>query len=180
MSLEGQAKGKTIRGKISELKTLRGYSAYDIAVLNGYSGTQEEWLASLQGPQGIQGIQGKQGEPGKGLPDVTAADNGKVLMVKNGALVLDYPIFARIANVVLLGSGWSGAASPYSQVVTVPGVTARSQVDLTPSVEQLAIFHEKDLAFVAENNGGVVTVYAVGQKPENDYTIQVTITEVSV
>lgn len=86
----------------------------------------------------------------------------------------------RIGEVVLLGSGWVGEASPFSQVVSIPGVTANSQVDLTPSVKQLSIFHEKDLAFVAENDDGVVTVYAIGQKPENDYTIQVTITEVTV
>lgn len=86
----------------------------------------------------------------------------------------------RIGEVYIPAAGWTGAASPYSQVVTLPGATANTQVDLTPSVEQLAIFHEKDLAFVAENENGVVTVYAVGQKPENDYTIQVTMTEVSV
>lgn len=87
---------------------------------------------------------------------------------------------ARIGEVTLASAGWIGAASPYSQVVSIDGVTANSQVDLTPSVEQLAIFHEKDLAFVTENEDGVVTVYAIGQKPENDYTIQVTITEVAI
>ena len=63
-------------------------------------------------------------------------------------------------------------------MVEVAGVTENSQVDLTPSVEQLDIFYQKDLAFVTENEGGVVTVYAIGDKPANDYTIQVTITEV--
>jgi hypothetical protein len=87
---------------------------------------------------------------------------------------------ARIANVDLLAANWMGTASPYSQVVTIEGVTEFSQVDLTPSIEQLVIFYEKDLGFVTENDDGVVTVYALGQKPENDYTIQVTITEVDV
>ena len=87
---------------------------------------------------------------------------------------------ARIGYVTLLADNWVGEASPYSQIVTVDEVTENSQVDLTPSVEQLVIFHEKDLAFVTENEDGVVTVYAIGQKPLNDYTIQVTITEVSV
>ena len=41
-------------------------------------------------------------------------------------------------------------------------------------------FYEKDITFVTENEGGVVTVYVIGQKPTNDYTIQVTITEVDV
>ena len=68
----------------------------------------------------------------------------------------------------------------YSQVVTVDGMTENSQVDLTPDVEQLAIFHDKDLAFVTENVSGVVTVYAIGQKPTSDYTMQATVTEVNV
>lgn len=86
----------------------------------------------------------------------------------------------RIANISLLAANWVGNASPYSQIVTIDGVTPYSQVDLTPSVEQLAIFHDKDLAFVAENEDGVVTVYSIGDKPANDYTIQVTIKEVSL
>lgn len=87
---------------------------------------------------------------------------------------------ARIAYVDLPSANWIGDASPYSQVVTIDGVTEFSQVDLTPSIEQLVIFYEKDLGFVTENDDGVVTVYAIGQKPEHDYTIQVTITEVQV
>lgn len=85
---------------------------------------------------------------------------------------------ATIGEVTLLAANWKGTESPYSQVVQIKGVTENSQVDLTPSIEQLAIFHNKDLAFVTENEGGVVTVYALGDKPLNDYTIQVTITEV--
>ena len=87
---------------------------------------------------------------------------------------------ASIGTVNLLANKWVGEGSLHSQVVPVYGVTPNSQVDLTPSVQQLAIFHEKDLALVAENEDGVVTVYAIGQKPTNDYMIQVTITEVTV
>jgi hypothetical protein len=90
------------------------------------------------------------------------------------------PNHAKIAYVDLLAAAWKGEESPYSQVVSIEGVTENSQVDLTPSIEQLVIFYEKDLGFVTENENGVVTVYALGQKPENDYTIQVTITEVEI
>ena len=89
-------------------------------------------------------------------------------------------VAARIDEVTILANKWVGEESPYSQVVAIGGVTENSQVDLTPSVEQLSIFYHKDLAFVTENDGGVVTVYAIGDKPTNDYTIQVTITEVEV
>lgn len=86
---------------------------------------------------------------------------------------------SRIGTVELLAANWAGESHLHSQVVSIEGVTENSQVDLTPSVEQLVTFYEKDLTFVTENDGGVVTVYAIGQKPQNDYTIQVTITEVS-
>ncbi len=87
---------------------------------------------------------------------------------------------ATIGVVDLLADKWVGSGNLYSQIVTIDGVTENSQVDLTPSVEQLVVFYEKDLTFVTENEGGVVTVYAIGQMPTNDYTIQVTITEVIV
>jgi hypothetical protein len=85
-----------------------------------------------------------------------------------------------ISNVTLLATKWTGNTSPYSQVVNLNGITSRSKIDLQPNTEQLAIFYKKDLAFVAENDNGVVTVFCIGQKPTNDYTIQATITEVVV
>ena len=39
-------------------------SAYAIAVKHGYAGTEEEWLASLEGPAGPQGPQGEPGPQG--------------------------------------------------------------------------------------------------------------------
>ena len=52
-----------------------GFSAYQVAVIEGFVGTEAEWLASLvgetgstgpAGPQGIQGIQGATGPAGGG------------------------------------------------------------------------------------------------------------------
>ena len=83
-----------------------------------------------------------------------------------------------ISYIDLPSSKWQGSDSLYSQAVSIAGVTENSRVDINPSVEQLAIFHDKDIAFVTENEDGVVTVYCIGQKPANDYTMQVTITEV--
>lgn len=48
----------------------RGYSAYEVAVQEGFVGTKAEWLASLhgatgpKGDQGVQGIQGPKGDAG--------------------------------------------------------------------------------------------------------------------
>lgn len=41
-----------------------GLSAYQVAVANGFNGTQTQWLASLVGPQGIQGVAEPQGPTG--------------------------------------------------------------------------------------------------------------------
>lgn len=84
-----------------------------------------------------------------------------------------------VTSVTLLASSWKGSGDLYSQVISLPGVTKKTKVDLQPSVEQLAIFHDKDLAFVTENVDGIVTVYAIGDKPTNDYTMQVSMKEVA-
>ena len=41
-----------------------GKSAYEIAVLNGFQGTEQEWLQSLIGPKGEKGDPGEKGEKG--------------------------------------------------------------------------------------------------------------------
>lgn len=87
------------------------------------------------------------------------------------------------SSITLYASSWQQAADDrWFQVVTVNNavITPNSKVDLQLSPEQLTIFHEKDLAFVAENEDGVVSVFCVGQVPQNDYTIQATVTEVII
>ena len=83
-------------------------------------------------------------------------------------------------NITLLASAWTGTESPYAQVVTIPGVTARSKVDLQIDAELLEVFHDKDIAFVTENENGVVTVYAIGDKPSKDYTVQAVVTGITM
>ena len=52
-----------------------GKSAYDIAVDNGYTGSQSQWLASLKGDKGDKGDVGATGAQGKSAYEV-AVDNG--------------------------------------------------------------------------------------------------------
>ena len=111
------------------------------------------------------------------LNQYMATTNAKITELMN---TIDPPDIVKIGWVTLLASAWEGEGNLFRQTVTVEGVTESSQVDLTPNVEQLAVFYEKDLTFVTENDNGTVTVYAIGQKPVNDYTIQVTITEVTI
>ncbi len=69
-----------------------GASAYEIAVENGYTGTEAEWLTSLKGQkgergekgekgdpgeQGLQGVPGEKGDPGEPGKDGTNGTDGK-------------------------------------------------------------------------------------------------------
>ena len=115
-------------------------------------------------------VKGEKGDKGEQVTDEQIEDAIENYFKEHGK--------AKISNVTLLSGKWVGSGNLFSQVVDIAGTTANSQVDLTPSVEQLAIFYEKDITFVTENDNGIITVYVIGQKPQNDYTMQVTITEV--
>ena len=151
MSIKGKASGEVLRGKAYVPNTIHGKSAYESAVAHGFKGTEEEWLDTLM-------------------------DEAKEEVKEE--LITFIQGLNRIAYIDLIAENWQGDASLYSQEVAIDGVTENSKIDINPSIEQLAIFHQKDISFVAENDDGVVTVYCVGQKPTADYQMQITVTEV--
>jgi hypothetical protein len=53
-----------------------GLSAYEVAVTNGYPGTEAEWVASLEGPAGADGAAGPQGNQGEVGPQGPAGADG--------------------------------------------------------------------------------------------------------
>lgn len=52
-----------------------GKSAYEVAVANGYTGTQAQWLASLKGADGAPGKDGSAGKDGQTWQPYIADDN---------------------------------------------------------------------------------------------------------
>jgi hypothetical protein len=56
---------------------LDGKSAYEIAVINGYTGTEQEWLLSLKGADGIKGDTGDRGLQGLPGNDGTTGQTGQ-------------------------------------------------------------------------------------------------------
>ena len=87
---------------------------------------------------------------------------------------------AKLIYITLPAANWKGGESPYYQVVEVEGVSVNSMVKLQLSEGQIEIIHDREVvSFTAVNDGGVVTVYAVGDKPQNDYIIQATVMEVT-
>lgn len=76
----------TEEGWLKTLKGELGDSAYKVAVENGFEGTEEEWLASLKGEKGEQGIQGLQGIQGiKGDKGDTGATGSQGIKGDTGA-----------------------------------------------------------------------------------------------
>ena len=67
-----------ITGNLEYVKMLAGKSAYEIAVEEGFEGTEAEWLESLKGKDGSQGIKGEKGDKGdspeKGVDYFTSED----------------------------------------------------------------------------------------------------------
>ena len=74
--------GKDANGALAV--DVSGASAYEIAVANGFSGSESAWLESLKGERGTKGEQGEQGNQGErgeqGEPGASAYD----MAVSNG------------------------------------------------------------------------------------------------
>jgi len=51
-----------LKGTVVNPDEIYGKSAYEIAVMNGFDGTEAEWLASLKGDRGNDGVSGKDGK----------------------------------------------------------------------------------------------------------------------
>jgi hypothetical protein len=84
----------------------------------------------------------------------------------------------KLTNITIPAAHWVGSVSPYSQVVLCNGVNVNSKLDLQPTPTQIVELQDAEISLVATNNNGVVTVYAIGNKPASDYTMQMLITEV--
>ena len=109
------------------------------------------------------------------VPDWNQTDPRKADYIKNKP-----DIYPKVTNITLPAASWIGDTNPWYQVVSVSGVTENSRVDLRATALQIVELQDNDIAFIAENDDGIVTVYALGNKPAVDYIIQAEITEVVV
>lgn len=124
----------------------------------------------------------------KGINVITGMFNSNIIVEQHADVLeqwksiidsLSTKSIVKTTTITLLASDWdSDSDNQHSQIVAIADVTPYSKIDLQPTVEQLAIFYEKDITFVTENDNGIITVYCIGQKPMNDYVMQATITEV--
>ena len=98
-----------------------GLSAYEIALKHGFSGSEEEWLASLKGEQGEQGIQGVKGDTGATGPANTLSI-GTVVSGASASASISGTAPNQTLNLVL-PKGEDGQDGS-------PGITAEDVVDI--------------------------------------------------
>lgn len=128
--------GKGKQGKKGD----KGDSAYQVAVNEGFTGTEAEWLLSLKGepgvsnipgpmgPQGPQGSAGPQGAAGpqgpQGLPGADGSDGTSVNIIGDVATVGDLPATGNAGDAYLIGGYlyvWSDTSSSWVNAGNITG-----------------------------------------------------------
>ena len=129
------------------------------------------------GPQGPKGDKGDTGETGpagpKGDPGETGPQGPKGDKGDTGDAGVT------LGSITLTAGGWSGSG-PYAQTAALAGLPAAALVNLQPTAEQLMLLLQQGVTVLtAANQDGVLTVYALGAAPQDELTLQVTVTPVS-
>ena len=77
-----------------------------------------------------------------------------------------------------LGDSWSGSG-PYTQAVSLDGITPHSKVDIQPDADVFtSLLLDGVTALWIQNDNGVLTACALGAAPSDELTVQCTVTEV--
>ena len=81
-------------------------------------------------------------------------------------------------DVILYAESWKGGESPFSQAIELDFVSANSIVGIDVSAEDFELLCKNGIGLVSENDGGIVTIHAIGGKPNWNVVIQCTTKEV--
>lgn len=87
------------------------------------------------------------------------------------------PVGTKIVDLVIYQKNWKEAVSPYSQEITVDGVSKNSVINLVADADTLEILSSSRSMVYLENDGGTVRAVAVGGKPKEDLEVQAIIQE---
>ena len=126
------------------------------------------------GPQGPKGDKGDTGETGPAGPKGETGEIGP-----QGPKGDTGDAGVTLGSITLAAGGWSGSG-PYAQTAALAGLPAAALVNLQPTAEQLMLLQQQGVTVLtAANQDGVLTVYALGAAPQDELTLQVTVTPVS-
>ncbi|MFE7316400.1 hypothetical protein ACFU7T_25410 [Streptomyces sp. NPDC057555] len=142
---------------------VRGKSAYEVAVAEGFEGTPADWLASLIGPRGPEGKTGPAGPPGEQGPQGERGEQGAP-----GAAGLVQSVNGHRVAEITLTAGDVGAldqAAADARYVRPSDVPVTSVAGKTGAV----VLAAADVGALATNArgtaGGVASLDASGQVP---------------
>ena len=128
------------------------------------------------GPQGPKGDKGDTGETGPAGPKGETGETGP--QGPNGDKGDTGDAGVTLGSITLAAGGWSGSG-PYAQTAALAGLPAAALVNLQPTAEQLMLLQQQGVTVLtAANQDGVLTVYALGAAPQDELTLQVTVTPV--
>ena len=147
-----------------------GKSAYQIAVENGFEGSETEWLASLKGADGRNGIDGINGTNGKDGKDGTNGKDGKTpikgvdyftqaeiqQIENNAAAKVDLSDYAKTADLSTVAT--SGSYNDLVNKPTIPsveGLASETYVDTKVAAIKVPTVPTKVSAFT--NDAGYLT-----------------------
>jgi len=158
----------------------KGESAYEIAIRNGFSGSEVEWLESLKGKNGVDGKDGKDGVDGKDGKDGV---DGKDGMNYNDIFVPGQIIVFEL-NDIIIPDDWSGSGSqrrierysPYKNInykvtFTATTVYTNEEILLAASngkrLSRYEYSYSLEITGSKENAGLLVPYTSLLKEPEN-------------
>ena len=126
-----------------------GDSAYDIAVANGFSGTEAEWLASLVGAEGAEGPEGPEGPQGPAGTNGTNGTNGT-----DGTIIE----FFQVSDDGVTGQTTTGTYTDVANIWDTPSLTDSNfsfnsaRGELTVNASGVIEFDTKVVTYQSGNN----------------------------
>ena len=159
-----------------------GKSAYEIAVANGFSGTEAEWLESLKGADGKDGVDGKDGKDGI-TPDLSdylktedltefkdstqyqfQTQNETILSLENRIIMLESQLSG--TTTITIFSACENALTLYgSELYTIYNSAYNSIADFAANYSHFfSADNDYQLSFSTDDFGWNGTVYVVCTK----------------
>ena len=167
---EGETSATLHNGANGE-KGTDGKSAYQIAVEQGYQGSESDWLSSLKGNKGekgdpgnrgLQGVPGEKGE--KGDAGVAGKDGFSPIanVVKDGSVITITITDKNGTTTVTLTEGAAVDLAPYAKVTYVDEKVQELSDSLTYILQEhtLSITHLEDKSHTHENQSALDQITA--------------------
>lgn len=161
--IQWAVEGTNIWRNLFSLEDITGKSAYAVAVENGYTGTESEWLASLKGETGDAGPVGPQGPKGETGPVGPQGPKGEGLDYSTMTPEEVANITGKSAYDVAVENGYTGTESDWlASLKGEPGKDGTGNVSVDPT----GLVASKQYAFRpgqdGSANGAFVEVEAPG------------------